>query len=441
MSTSSAINRGLAATKATREDDSRGRRRPGRHIEGPKAERGLRKRQEDHLSSSFQPVSTAWETAWKPQARTHKQLLSRSPRTTKRRGEKTQPQQTEEKQDQVNNEDNDIPVRVPYSTAASNFIYGSNAVLAALRARRRKFYRLYLHRRVSGEEGNARSIVDLARKYDVRTTSNADLRLLDRMSECRPHNGVVLEASHLPAPPLLSLARPQRRTSSVPLVLDRQSAEDVAVNGAPDALRTLTQSWRHPFILMLDGITDPGNVGNILRTAHFYGVDAVAIAKNTCASLTSAPLAKASSGACEALRIFTLPRPSDFIYDSAKAGWHLYAAVAPRYQRPHELRRPRDYVRNLTTSAVAQSSPLAEHPIILMLGAEGEGLRDNLKNKADHFVTIEQGRRAFDAEDKENVDIGVDSLNVGAAAGVLVEAFMRKPEGSGELRNAGDLGF
>jgi len=57
-----------------------------------------------------------------------------------------------------------------------------------------------------------------------------------------------------------------------------------------------------------------------------------------------------------------------------------------------------------------------------MLGAEGEGLRQNLRNRADHFVSIEGGPKA------ESVpDVGVDSMNVSVATGVLLEAFLRKP--------------
>lgn len=352
--------------------------------------------------------------------------------------------QSQRRSSKVEDEDfeDDIPLSIPYTTAASSFIYGSNTVLAALRAQRRKFYRLYLHPRLSAREGNATDIRALAKQLHVRTTDTANSRLLDKLSDGRPHNGVVLEASRLPAPPVLSLGRLGRdslRNAIFPLTLDRQTAEDIAVNGAPTAIPTLTSTWRHPFVIMLDGITDEGNVGNILRTAHFYGVDAVAIATNTCAPLNSAILAKASSGACEALRILALPKPGNFIFHSRQEGWKIYGAVAPSSDRPAELRTPKEHERDVTTAAVAQASPLAKHPVILMLGAEGEGLRVSLRKKADHFVTIEQNKRAFEGGQK--VDVGVDSLNVGVATGVLVEAFMRKPKGTERLDGTGELGF
>lgn len=352
----------------------------------------------------------------------------------------TEPQRARRSTQDQEDDADEMPISIPYTTAASDFLYGSNTVLAALRAHRRKLYHLYLHPRLYSRESNATAIAELAKTLQVRTTTNAELRLLDKMSDNRPHNGVVLECSRLPAPPLLALAIPDLRTAITPLHLARQSSEDIAVNGAPGAFPTLTQTWRHPLVLMLDGVVDPGNVGNILRTAHFYGVDAVCVAVNTCAPLKSAALAKASSGACEALRIFALPRPADFVANSKKAGWRVYAAVAPSVdERPTEIWSMKDRERNSTTSSVARSSPLAKHPIILMLGAEGEGLRENLRNKADGFVTIEQGQRAVD--NGEEADVCVDSLNVGVAAGVLVEAFMRRPKGAKDLAFVGDLGF
>lgn len=335
----------------------------------------------------------------------------------------------------------EMPLSIPYTTAASEFLYGSNVVLAALRAKRRRIHHLYVSRgaqdRSSDSAGTIRDILDLARRNQVPVEADASIKLLDKMSGDRPHNGVILETSKLPAPPTLGLSKPDLRTSIIPLTLDRQSAEDIAVNGAPSALSTSTKGWRYPFVIMLDGILDPANLGSVMRTAHFYGADAVAIATNTCAPLTSAVLAKASSGACEAIQLLSLPKPANFVFDSAKAGWRIYASVAPRL--PGQA-TARDVSRQTTTNAVSLDSPLARAPVILMLGAEGEGLRSNLTSKADHLISIE-------AEEKTNravSDVGVDSLNVGVAAGVLIEAFMRKP-GTGttaaEKARQGDLVF
>lgn len=355
-------------------------------------------------------------------------------------------------------EDDGIPISIPFTTAASEFLYGSNAVLAALRGKRRKCHHLYIHPKIFERESGissdqkasryakpAHEFIALAKESHIPFRNEFRTHLLDKMSDNRPHNGVVLEVSKLPAPPLLSLGTPDARKSLVPLVLAPQSAEDVAVNGNPETLSVSPKSWRNPFIVMLDGILDPGNVGNILRTCHFYNVDAVVVATNTCANLSSAVLAKASSGACEAVRIFALPQPSNFVYESAKKGWRVYAAVAPTVIPPptggRSQGKDKDAKPQLTTAEIATKSPLAESPCILMLGAEGEGLRENLKNRANAFVSIDRGQN-LNVEDEKVVDVGVDSMNVSVAAGVLLESFLRKPEGAAEVRDStGELGF
>ncbi|SMR41682.1 unnamed protein product [Zymoseptoria tritici ST99CH_1E4] len=376
-----------------------------------------------------------------------KEYEERSPEVTRdgRAGPRVKESRNSRNSESREEDGNDgIPVSIPYTTAASEFIYGKNAVFAALKAQRRKLYNLYVHpniieREASGNTGRSaksryakpeHEFTTLAKNANVPFRNEYKAFLLDKMSDGRPHNGVVLEASKLPAPPILALGKPDIRKSAIPLVVGTQSVEELVVNGGAESISVSTNSWRHPFVVLLDGILDPVNVGSIMRTCHFYGADAVAVATNTCAPLASGVLAKASSGACEAVQILSLPKPSNFVHDSAKAGWKIYAAVAPEAGAPS-----RDAKRQLTTAAVAAASPLADHPCILMLGAEGEGLRENLKNRADAFVSIERGPN-------NAPDVGVDSMNVGVAAGVLMEAFLRKPaEAPEKIDTTSELGF
>jgi 21S rRNA (GM2251-2'-O)-methyltransferase len=328
-------------------------------------------------------------------------------------------------------DDTDIPLSIPRTTAASTFLYGANTVLAALRAHRRKLYKLYLHPRplenpLQPGTNNRALLIRAAKDLDVDVRKNSSQDLLDAMSDNRPHNGVVLEASQLPAPPVRSLGKVKMDSGVIPLYLEAQNAEDAAVNGSPRIVRLATTA-RHPFVLMLDGILDPQNMGNIMRTAFFYGVDAVAVSVNTCCPLNSPTLAKASSGACEALEIWALKGPANFVRASKFSGWKVVAAVAP------------DGNVDVTSHVqVAASSPLRSHPTILMLGAEGTGLRESLKARADYFVSISAGLGSPDGDSepanlspsqRERLrmrrEVGVDSINVGTAAGVLIDCFLR----------------
>lgn len=147
-----------------------------------------------------------------------------------------------------------------------------------------------------------------------------------------------------------------------------------------------------------------------MRTAYFFGVDAVAISIRNCAPLSPVAL-KASAGASESLKLLSIRHPENFVDDSQRHGWNFYAAVAPSENTKVNKRRP-----YFSTSSL--ECPAIERPTVLMLGGEGEGLRPNLQKRADCVVGIE-GQRLGKG--------GVDSLNVSVAAGILCEAFMREP--------------
>ena len=154
---------------------------------------------------------------------------------------------------------------------------------------------------------------------------------------------------------------------------------------------------------------DPGNLGAILRTAFFLGVDAVAIANRSSASISPVAL-KASAGAAEALPLVSVDQPGDFIDTCQKNGWKVYASATPR---ANASVKPHHYL-----SLPKLGHPVRDNACILILGNEGEGLRWTVQRKADYIVAIESLRLRKSK---------VDSLNVSVAAGLLCEAFLRIP--------------
>ncbi|KAG9974084.1 alpha/beta knot, partial [Aureobasidium melanogenum] len=319
---------------------------------------------------------------------------------------------------QSSRDDRDAYVSIPYTTAASEFLYGFNVVIAALTARRRQMYNVYIHSRALSNSSSASNIKSLCRKAGVKFTEVDDswLPKMDKMAQGRPHNGLILEASPLPTLPTKSLGKIGVTDMAIPIDLADQSAEQAKVNGTPSTIPFhYAHTWRKPLVLLLDGILDPGNLGNILRTAHFYGIDAVAICTNTCAPVNLPIVQKAASGAAEALTILSIPTPANFITTCKKHGWTVHAAVAPNATSAKSSKG------NLVTSNMI--SPLSRSPSILMIGAEGEGLRANLATKADANVGIRGAKPAL-----PELDVGVDSLNVGSSVAVLLEAFFKKPD-------------
>ncbi|MCJ1251612.1 hypothetical protein MMC30_008847 [Trapelia coarctata] len=354
----------------------------------------------------------------------------------------------------------DTPLSIPYTTPASEFLYGTSVVFAALKSPRRKLYKLYMydgeHREAKNMDGTVRKLA-LAQQVELFKVKSDWLPLMDKMSAGRPHNGYILEASPLPKLPATGLLPVDGYNRSLEVSLDHQSREDELVNGTNPVIKYKTAFPRYPFVLMLDGILDPGNLGAILRTAHFLSVDAVAFSARHSAPLTPTAL-KASAGASESLPLISIPHPGAFVDACKAAGWKFYAAVAPPSAPLHtnsdtplsETRRAakpdnsgskskanedgRASFRgtpppHFTLASVADDSPLLAHPTVLMLGSEGEGLRWNLEKKADATVSIEGGWRLLG-------DMGgkVDSLNVSVAAGLLVEGFLRRPAAAREGR-------
>lgn len=323
---------------------------------------------------------------------------------------------------------------IPLTTAASQFIYGRSAAFATLRAGRREIHKAYVNQKRLEESNSYSTITQLCSKLQtpiVHMHAPPQRQAMDRIAHDRPHNGIILDVSPLPFPPVTNLARPVHTESGLvtELVTGPQSLEEKRANRSLESLTT-TSEWRQPLVLLLDGVLDEGNTGNIIRSAHFYGVDAVAICTATCAPVSSAFAAKAASGAMEAMPLLRLDRPTDFLVKSRKEGWEVWASVAPdeagepmrsedrrKLRRGHEMAGPVE--RPVLTGEM--TSLLRKKPCILMMGAEGEGLRDLMKRRADRRVSIGGGERV--------IDVGVDSLNVGSAAAVLLETFMRMPDG------------
>lgn len=303
---------------------------------------------------------------------------------------------------------------IPYTTAASQFLYGTSVVEAALQAARRKLYKLYIYAGANREKlAKDAAIQKLAQrnKVEIVFVNEDGLKMMDKMSGSRPHNGYILEASPLPQPPVISLgevveAETGQGTTGYKVVLGHQSHEEALINGKSDFV-SASSTTHKPLVVVVDQILDPGNLGAILRSVSFLGATAVAITKRESASMTPVAL-KASAGASESLALFSVGHLPKFLQDSRENGWLVYAAV-PRTSGSGNLQK------HLDLHEIEEIDPLRTNPCILLLGSEGEGLPGQIKSKADYEVNI------------PNMSGGtvIDSLNVSVAAGLLTSAFMK----------------
>lgn len=144
-------------------------------------------------------------------------------------------------------------------------------------------------------------------------------------------------------------------------------------------------------VLALDQIQDPQNLGAICRSAECAGASGVVIPDRRSAEVTPA-VCKASAGAVEHLRVARVRNLADFLTAAKAAGMWCYGADA--------------------SAQVAYDAIDYDGGVVLVLGSEGKGLRPRVAAACDALVAIPlRGRIA--------------SLNVGAAAAVLVYAATR----------------
>ncbi|KAG5923649.1 hypothetical protein E4U42_004895 [Claviceps africana] len=309
-----------------------------------------------------------------------------------------------------------MPMTIPYTTAASQFLYGKSAVKAALEQGKRQLYNLYVY----GGENRRHSrdndiLMDLARSRGVPVTivPNDDQRLMDKMSMGRPHNGFILETSPLPQLPIKSLGQLEESPSRLGfhVKLDHQTAEQKSINGEDTFVRKARNANSKPLVLFLHEILDPGNLGAILRTASYMGIDAVAITIRGSTQITPVVL-KSAVGAAEEVTIFTVNSPVEFLLESRAMGWKTYSAVAPPEKKLVKIHGD----KFISTDDIEQTRPLDHHPCILVFGSEGSGLPRPIKVATEFELSVP----------KFVQDSSVDSLNVSVAAGLLCHSFVKQ---------------
>jgi tRNA G18 (ribose-2'-O)-methylase SpoU len=238
-------------------------------------------------------------------------------------------------------------------------------------------------------------------------------RLLDKMSDQRPHNGYVLEASPVPKLPVTALEKVERPSETFDVEVGHQSAEELAINstfdlhGSLGTLPSVGGTQRYPFLLMLDRIRDPGNLGSIIRSAYFLGAEAIALIEHGTAPIGPIAL-KSSASAAEHLPLLIVKNEHAFMRKSQENGWKFFAATAPDspsagFAGPKPLQ-----LDDVTTA-------LQDGPFVLVLGSEEGGIRPQLQRIVNGTVGIASGRGSVQ---------GLDSLNVGVAAAMLMQSFL-----------------
>lgn len=153
-----------------------------------------------------------------------------------------------------------------------------------------------------------------------------------------------------------------------------------------DILQEAKKREEDPFILILDGIEDPHNLGSIIRTAETAGVHGIIIPKRRAAAVNST-VNKVSCGATEYMKIARVTNITDAITKLKENGlWICGTAVdAKNYY----------YNQDLTG------------PIGIVIGNEGKGMSEKVKNNCDFLVKIPMKGK-------------VESLNASVSTGIII---------------------
>ena len=236
-------------------------------------------------------------------------------------------------------------------------IEGRNAVLEAIRAGK-TIDKLFV---LEGcQDGPVRTILREAKKLDV-VVNFVKKERLDQVSETGKHQGVVAYAA----------------------AYEYGSVEEI--------LAGARERGEDPFLIILDGIEDPHNLGSIIRTANQAGAHGVIIPKRRAVGLT-ATVAKASAGAINYTPVAKGTNLSKTMEELKKQGmWFVCGDMGGELM----------YGLDLTG------------PIGLVIGNEGEGVSRLVKEKCDFVASIPMSGN-------------IDSLNASVAMGVLAYEIVRQ---------------
>ncbi len=239
-------------------------------------------------------------------------------------------------------------------------LYGFHSVEARLRASPGSIRELWFDR--DRDDARAQALKRLAGQQSVGWNAVPASRL-DRMAKGQRHQGVVAVVE-----------------------------VDVARTDLASLMERLADRDRPPLLVLLDGVTDPRNLGAVLRVADGAGADAVIAPRDHACGLTEVAIHTAS-GAAESVPYITVGNLSRTIEQLQDGGLRVVGTADQADRSLYD---------------VALDGPMA-----WVLGAEGTGIRRLVREHCDLLVSIPMAGRC-------------DSLNVSVAAGVVLYETVRQ---------------
>lgn len=250
----------------------------------------------------------------------------------------------------------------PRGETPDTIVFGVNSVRALLEGSR-KISRLHLAR---GAGRASAELEALARAAHIPVTER-DRSALDRLARTDRHQGVVAE-----------LSRGGFVYSGLESVLERLEGDSLFV--------------------LLDGVTDPQNLGAVVRSAHAFGANAVIIPERDAAPMTATAI-KASAGAALSMPVIRVTNLKHALARLKEEGVWCAGLAGDADETVLE--------KDMTG------------PLALVLGSEGRGMRRTVREACDYAVRVP-------------LVSDFDSLNVSVAAGVVLYEVCRQRSSAGQ---------
>ncbi|MFN8015935.1 MAG: 23S rRNA (guanosine(2251)-2'-O)-methyltransferase RlmB [Acidimicrobiia bacterium] len=144
------------------------------------------------------------------------------------------------------------------------------------------------------------------------------------------------------------------------------------------------------FLIALDSVTDPNNIGAIVRSAEVAGATGVILPKHRSGHLTPSAV-KAAAGAVEFMEFGLVPGIPAFLQRANKAGVTIFGMAGEAKKTIYDL----------------DKRQISDRPVVIVMGSEGKGLSQLVRKRCDELIRIPQVGK-------------VESLNVSAAAAVAL---------------------
>lgn len=246
--------------------------------------------------------------------------------------------------------------------AQQEWLYGIHALESVIQREPERLIELFVLK--GRDDKSIHSIVNQARKFGT-SVQFCQRKTLDDKVDGGQHQGVVAKV---------------------------KPAKQFSENDLAAIVDSKIASGKNPFLLILDGVTDPHNLGACLRTADAAGVDAVVVPKDKSAALTPV-VRKVACGAADVIPLVQVTNLARTLRDLQQAGVWIVGTAGEAENSIYDCK--------------------LIGPMALVMGAEGKGMRRLTREHCDELIKLPMAG-------------SVSSLNVSVATGVCLYEIVRQ---------------